>query len=429
MFSRRQRYIKEFKLFVLSEIIFEKTFTFVPIIVELHVNLMLNPVMNPMKNPMKNPILNLMKSPQLTRFAWSALTVSCLLLAFSCTSKSERDGDGVGHKPASKGQPFEMVVIIPEQLYVGEVKDSLDEVLRCSTPVLPQHEPLFRLNMVWSDGNLTTWRTFRERFVVELNRRAARPDIGVARNAIAIPQLEVRVVARSTHELAVLLGQQKERLRDLFVEHELDYMADNLRRKYSRSTAEALQALANHTICVPPGLKASKQAKDFLWTGTNLNDRDQNFIFYTYPWDGRPLSPEQFVAKRDSALRTNIPGSRPDQWMQTSRLPAASESSTSDEAASTPSAEVGTAVSSGASSAADRPLILARTRTLNNYVVQEVHGLWELHNGALGGAFVSVERIDTAAQLVLVTEGFIYSPHSPKRNIMREMEAALRTFE
>ena len=72
MFSRRQRYIKEFKLFVLSEIIFEKTFTFVPIIVELHVNLMLNLVMNPMKNPILNP----MKRPMLTRLAWSALTVS-----------------------------------------------------------------------------------------------------------------------------------------------------------------------------------------------------------------------------------------------------------------------------------------------------------------------------------------------------------------
>lgn len=375
-----------------------------------------------------NRILKLMTAKP----ARQVLAASCvfLLACMACTSRGGGDGDGVGHKPASKGQPFEMVVIIPEQLYAGEVKDSLDEVLRCSTPVLPQHEPLFRLNMVWSDGNLTTWRTFRERFVVELNRRAERPDIGVARNAIAIPQLEVRVVARSTHELALLLGQQKERLRDLFVEHELDYMAANLRRKYSRSTAEALQALANHTICVPPGLKASKQAKDFLWTGTNLNDRDQNFVFYTYPWDGRPLSPEQFVQKRDSALRANIPGSRPDQWMQTSRMPAgAGASSGADGVSADEAASSSVPASSSANSTGSRPLILSRTRTLNNSVVQEVHGLWELHHGALGGAFVSVERIDTAARCVLVTEGFIYSPHSPKRNLMREMEAALRTFE
>jgi hypothetical protein len=52
-----------------------------------------------------------------------------------------------------------------------------------------------------------------------------------------------------------------------------------------------------------------------------------------------------------------------------------------------------------------------------------------MHNGALCGAFVSLERIDTANSRVLVTEGFIYSPYSPKRTILREMEAALRTFK
>ena len=165
---------------------------------------------------------------------------------------------------------------------------------------------------------------------------------------------------------------------------------------------------------MPPALKASKQATDFLWTGTNLNDRDQNFVYYSYPWDGRPLTPEQFTQKRDSALKANIPGSRPDQWMQTARAPSAP---------SRP--QVG---------APSRPprggaLILSRPRQINNVQVHEVHGLWEMHNGALGGAFVSIERIDTVARRVLVTEGFIYSPHSPKRPILREMEAALRTFE
>jgi len=349
-----------------------------------------------------------------------------LLVALGgCTSKNGRSGDDeVGHKPSSKGQPFEMVVIIPEQIYAGEVKDSLEELLRCSTPVLPQHEALFRLNIVWSDANLTSWRTFRERLVVEVHSRAPRADIGVARNAIAIPQLEVKVTARSTHELAVLLGQQKERLRALFVEHELDYMAANLRRKYSKKTADALQQLAGHTICVPPGLKASKQGKDFLWTGTNLNDKDQNFVFYSYPWDGRPLTPEQFVAKRDSALKANIPGARPDQWMQTAYFLDSSSVSSSVENSSVERSSVNTSASSEA-----RPLILARMRTLNNSIVQQVHGLWEMHDGALGGAFVAIERIDTNAHRVLVTEGFIYSPHSPKRNIMREMEAALRTFQ
>ena len=300
-------------------------------------------------------------------------------------------------KPSSRGLPYELAMVVPQALYMGELKDTLDAVLTGSTPVLPQHEPLFRLDVVYAEGNLTPWRTFRNRLVIALDKKAVKPAIGVALDAVAKPQIEVKVSARTAHELAAFIGENRQRLTDLFIDHELDVEAANLRRKYNKMTADSLQALAGHSICVPTGLHASKTGQDFLWTGTNLNDKDQNFVFYSYPWDGQPLTIEQYVQKRDSALQANIPGAKPNQWMQTAHE--------------------------------DGPLVLARTRTINNQVVHEIHGLWELRNGALGGAFVSLERIDTAARRVLVTEGFIYSPHSPKRNLMRQMEAALRTFK
>ena len=298
-----------------------------------------------------------------------------------------RDKPKTQQKPVSKGLPYEVVLIVPEPIYGGELKDTLEA----------QHEPMFRLDVVYADGNLTSWRTFRNRLIVEVDKDVAQPTMGVAKDPVARLQTEVKVSARNAHELAVFIGENRQRLTDLFVEAELDREAARLRTKYSKSTADALRTFG-HTICVPEGLKASKTGTDFLWTGTNLNDKDQNFVFYSYPWDGQPLTPRQFVEKRDSALKANIPGGQPNQWMQTAR-------------------EQG------------MPLLVARTRSINHTVVQEVHGLWELHNGALGGAFVSLERIDSASHRVLVTEGFIYSPHSPKRNLMRQMEAALRTFE
>lgn len=321
-----------------------------------------------------------------------------MVLFYSCTGKSGTgQGSAAVHKPQSRGLAYEVALIVPRAVYNGELKDTLDAVLRCSTPVLPQHEPLFRVDVVYPDGNLTPWRTLRNRLIVETDRSVKTPRMGVARDVVAVPQVEVKVEAASAHELAVFLGRNKERLQEVFVEAELEYEAANLRRKHSQRTLEELKALTGHTICVPTGLKASKQGKDFLWTGTNLNDKDQNFVFYSYLWDGQPFSPERYVAARDSALQANIPGSRPDQWMQTARE-------------------------------AGQPLILTRTRTLYNMSVYEVHGLWEMHDGALGGAFVALERVDSAARRVLVTEGFIYSPHSPKRDLLRQMEAALRTF-
>lgn len=326
------------------------------------------------------------------------VAVVMVLTFCSCTTKSGRDKEAVGYKPAARGLPYELVMVVPRGLYTGELKDTLDAVLLGSTPVLPQHEPLFRLDVAYTDANLTPWRTFRNRLIVDTDAKAMEPQMGVAHDVMARGQIEVKVSARTAHELAGFIGLQRQRLTDLFVEHELEYEAANLRRKFDRMTADSLQALCGHSICVPPAFRASKVARDFLWTGTNLNDKDQNFIYYTYPWDGRPLTPERFAEKHDSVLKTNVPGARSGQWMQTAR-------------------------SEGIA------LIFARTRTIKNKVVQQVHGLWELRAGALGGPFVALEQVDTAAGRVMVIEGFVYSPHSPKRDILRQMESALRTFE
>ena len=51
-----------------------------------------------------------------------------------------------------------------------------------------------------------------------------------------------------------------------------------------------------------------------------------------------------------------------------------------------------------------------------------------MRKGALGGPFVSLAYPDSAQGRLLVTEGFIYSPDTNKRDLVRRMEAALRTL-
>ena len=312
--------------------------------------------------------------------------------------------------PPSRGLPYELALLIPKSLYTDELHDTLEAVLRGSTPGLPQHEPMFRVNVVYPDGHIATggfggshlapWRTFRLRMLVDT---AAQVRLGVARDAVARPQVEVVATAPTPHALATLIGSERQRITDILVEAELEHEATALHRKHSTTTADALRQLTaddggGRRVCVPPALRASKVGRHFLWTGTNLNDRDQNFLYYAYPWDGTPLVMEALVAKRDSVLRENIPGSQPGQWMQTARIDG-------------------------------RPLVLARTRVINNKVRLELRGLWELRAGALGGPFVALAAIDSIRRRVEVVEGFVYSPHSPKRPLIRQMEAALRTFE
>ena len=66
--------------------------------------------------------------------------------------------------------------------------------------------------------------------------------------------------------------------------------------------------------------------------------------------------------------------------------------------------------------------------TVNVMDSPALRGLWEMRKGALGGPFVSLAYPDSAQGRLLVTEGFIYSPDTNKRDLVRRMEAALRTL-
>lgn len=319
-----------------------------------------------------------------------------------------------GAKPSSRGLPYEVALLIPRGLYAGEVKDTLDAVLLGSTPGLPQHEPVFRLNVVYPDGHLSeggfsgshlrAWRTFRLRLLVDIGDESR---VGVAYDVVARPQVEVCVTAPSPHALASLLSRERGTIVDLFVESELRREAAALRKTHSRRTSELLRELTDSAravrggavrdVCVPSGLNAAKVGRDFLWTGTNLEDKDLNFLYFSYEWNGEPLTLTRFVEKHDSVCRANIPGSRAGQWMQVSRIDG-------------------------------RPLVLVRRRAICDALRMEVRGLWELRDGAMGGPFVALAGIDSTARRVEVVEGFVFSPHSPKRPLIRQMEAALRTF-
>lgn len=55
------------------------------------------------------------------------------------------------------------------------------------------------------------------------------------------------------------------------------------------------------------------------------------------------------------------------------------------------------------------------------------HGQWEMVGDAMGGPLVRRVVKDSAAGKTLVLDAFVYAPESRKRDMVRELEAALLT--
>ncbi len=321
---------------------------------------------------------------------------ACLLLLTLAGCSGEKEKRVV----PSKGLPYELLLVVDEAVWNDPaLQDSLKGVVEAPMPGLPQIEPTFRLLRVMADQYERQYTTMRNQFFVRLNPKAAGAAIGVSRNKEARPQIFVTLEARDAVELASALSTHKQEIIDLFVESEIEQEEARLRKSYSKKVADELRTLAGRTICVPEDIQASKKGERFLWAGTDRIEKDYNVVYYSYPLPAgiAPFTTEHFVAARDSVMKHNIPGSTPEKWMTTTK-----------------EKEV--------------PLVETRMRTLDGETLMEVRGLWEMHKGGIGGPFISHVRVDTAGHEVVVCEGFLYSPRTKKRELVRTMEAALRTL-
>jgi len=316
-----------------------------------------------------------------------------LSLLVSCTP-----GDRKARIVASKGLPSELLLVVDDKVWHSDIADTLKAITQGAVPGLMQEEPYFKTVRISSRHYAQTYTTFHSKLFVRLDSSLKHAVLGVERDVVARPQIEVKVAAPSLDSLRKFLSEKALTIRRIIDNAQIEMRAADIRRHYNRDMERKFASAVGYGMKVPEQIRAGKVGKDFMWAGSNLNEKDLNVVVYVLPWDGGNIADEdKFVECRDSVMRVNIPGSNPDQWMQTTKIDGS-------------------------------PILFSCLRELDGKKVYEVRGLWEMRNGALGGPFVSLTRIDSVNNRLIVAEGFVYSPSTDKRDLLRTVEASLRTL-
>lgn len=327
------------------------------------------------------------------RIVWMLLAV----LLVACSG----EGDKKKVLVSSKGLPSELLLVVDKAVWNSDLQDSINGIVKAQVPGLMQVEELFRVTRILSHDYEATHTTFHTKLFVKVDKDLDKPMMGTRRNEYAKPQLELVVAAPSLDVLREYLTLNAERIKEILVESQIEKRVELLRKKYSKKVDDDLKEVLGMSVRAPENMKATKKGERFLWGGTNLLEKDLNLVVYTYDWHGEDLqNVGRYVEVRDSVMKHNIPGSHEGQWMQTVR-----------------EKEKG------------NPIVECAERVINGRKMMEARGLWEMRNGALGGPFVSLSRVDTVARKVIVGEGFVYSPSTEKRDLVRQMEAVLRTLK
>lgn len=318
---------------------------------------------------------------------WHIYIIRCTLLAAILPILASCDG--IGLKPNSGGSPYE-VLLVSQDTAVERV---MDAVFDTPVPALPQKERWFSVSHFTGKASDRAVRYARCMVVVQTDSALYdHTRIRYRRDVNARHQLVVTVFTPSAAVLKRDMGKLGQQLRQLIERFELNTGAEILRRNHNTAARKEVKAMFGWDILVPQELTAVKKSKRFLWFSDNGAESSANVCVYSYP--GIDLDKARWLAMRDSIMGRNIPGEQPFMHMKTE----------------------------------DRVPVMQHLTVEKGQTMLVSRGLWQMTGDAMGGPFVSLAMADTARNMTIVADGFVFAPGKRKRDRLKRLEAALHTL-
>lgn len=297
--------------------------------------------------------------------------------------------------PRASGRPYEVMVVIPDQDWQAKQGRALFAVLDTDIPGLPQPERSFHISQVDPKRFDQILNIFRNIIIVDINKQIySKTSMKFTRDKYAMEQIVLTIQSPSADDFADFCFDHGQDIIDFLTKMEMNRLIKELKDKYSKKTAELAKEIFDCEFHAPEEIKSYKKGENFFWTSSNGASALVNICMYSYPYEGPETFNKQYVlAKRDSVMAVNIPGTLPSMHMAT-----------------------------------DTMCTFVKPIVVHNQYALEARGLWYMENDGMGGPFVSHSRVDTTRNLVIVVEGFVFAPEKMKRGLMRRLEGSLYTL-
>lgn len=294
------------------------------------------------------------------------------------------------------GLAYEVVVVMKKSDWDGPSGKAIKQELTSDVPGLPQSESALKITYVEPvhfDGLFTYVRNI---LIVKIDPSIyTKVSLSYENDRWAKGQVVVNLNAPSQEALLEYTQEHPAALVDFFVKVEMNRAIAQLQKDYSGVVMENLKDNYDLMLNAPANMTYYRDTTDFFWASNNANTGRTDLLVYTFPYtDPNTFTAEYLVAKRDSVLKANLPGSFPGSYMTTE----------------------------------SRFGVDYTPITVNGNYCGVLRGLWKMVGDMMGGPFVAHVRLDEKNKRVVVAEGFVFAPETDKRNFIRRIEAALYTL-
>ncbi len=318
-----------------------------------------------------------------------AVLAAISLLAVSC-------GDGGTRLlPNVSGKAGEVIIVIDQNVWEGEVGDGLRTLLASDCPFLPQKEPLYTLVNIAPSNFTNIFQIHRNLLLVDIDHKIDSSRVEYRTDVWASPQCVINMAASDSDAAMELIKTQGRTIQNMLEQAERDRIIANSKKYEESSLRPVVNRFVGGSPYFPAGYKIKKQTDDFLWIAYDTQILQDIFI-YKYPATGEDdFSTANLVAKRNEFMKNNVPGMFENTYMTTSNI-------------TVPSVEY---------------------LKYKGMDFAEMRGFWEVFNDYMGGPFVSHSFYSQDGSEIITLEAFVYAPKYDKRNYLREVESILYSFE
>lgn len=311
------------------------------------------------------------------------------IIFLSCNNKRDTSTE------KTTGEINTISVLIDDQLWKGEIGDSVRNKFASLVIGLPQEEPQFTINQYPIK--------FLEGFVVNSRnsiviKKEAVGRFEIKKNEFATPQNVFYISGRNTIEIIDTIEKYTPEIIQIMRQTEI---VENQRiNDTALIKTERIKKKFKIALNIPKGYNSVLTRKKFIWFKKEITGGSTSVLIYQIPINNIEVHPNSSVINniiktRDSIGSLYIHGTERHSKMITEQ--------------------------------AYSPYFL-KTK-LDGRITYETKGTWEMKNDFMSGPFINYCITDYKNRMMLVLEGFCYAPSKKKRDLMFELEAIIKSVK
>ena len=314
------------------------------------------------------------------------LTVGFLVFLNSC-KEVERP------KPEKNSPINSLAIAINDQLWSGEIGDSLRKKFAAPVDGLPQEEPQFTIQqfpirLFESNKNSNT--------NLILIKKDEKSSYNLIQNRFMKPQNLVVITGKSIEQILKHIEDKGDSLVRIFRETEIKRSQDIIRA--NSLSDQKIRKKFKIALDVPATFKYAMQRPNFIWLKKEILSGNTSILIYKVPF--KTLLKDNDVVNNIIAMR-DFMGSRYIKGKENNSRMITEESYA-------PYFDI---------------------TVIDQKRAYETKGTWELKGDYMSGSFINYAILNRKKREFIVIEGFCYAPSTSKRDLMMELEAIIKTVK